>query len=199
MRRFLVVVVATAAVAGWAAAASAKGWEHSRMIVAVDGLRDQVVRQGEDAWRFFDELGIGELKWDAPNVSGTLRPNLELGRPYVATVTFRCSPSRRSEFAITLYPRAEGGPQLLIAQGGTICDGRAIQPGWWPLREEILRPFFRLGLVRPNHGTPSAGVSPAAIAASEGPSSGSPTAALLGVAALVLLGVIGLPFLRRKR
>jgi hypothetical protein len=50
---------------------------------------------------------------------------------------------------MTIFPKAEGGPQARIEPGGSTCDGVQVEPGWWPLRVDTLRPFFKMGMPRP--------------------------------------------------
>jgi hypothetical protein len=198
MRRLLLVAGIQAALIAsvLAGPASAKGWEHSRLTLRTDGLSGEIVRRGENAWTFIDEMGVRDAKWDAPNVGGTLDPKLAIGDAYLVRVILECQPAELSTFAMSLYPRADGGPQLFIEREQTLCDGTTVEPGWWPLRSETLRPFYRLGLARPFPAKASTMASPASVAglaASTPISPPLPAAAWFvgGLVVLVLLGGIG--------
>ena len=142
------IAVVTVLVIG-SAPAGAKGFEHEMLTLQVAGLSGHLRLKGEDIWPFMSSMGIEQRKWDAPNVGGDLRKDLALGTGYRVTAISVCNASQRSTFAMTIFPKAEGGPQARIEPGGSTCDGVQVEPGWWPLRVDTLRPFFKMGMPRP--------------------------------------------------
>jgi len=173
------------------APAGAKGFGHEVLTVQVAGLSGHLQLRGEDIWPFVSAMGLGDRKWDAPNVAGDLRKDLPLGAGYFATGISRCDRAEASTFGMTIFPRAEGGPQLRVDPGGSLCDGSRVEPGWWPLRTDTLRPFFKMGMPRPlSDEAPAPGdAAPPAPGPSSGIGVGWIVGAILTVALLVAIAI----------
>jgi hypothetical protein len=197
MRTRLFVIVAIGAVMGSIALpAEAKGFDHSRVTITGPGLSAPLRLRGDDAVAYLLGSGLGESKWQVPNIGSTLEPHAKLGLAYEAVVHVDCG--TRMEFRQTLYPYAPGGLQILTAAGASGCFGESVKPGYWPASDELLQALLGKGLP----ATPPGGVQSASsrdratVAASE---SSGPSGAAAALIAVAFLGFGGLVVVIRRR
>jgi hypothetical protein len=134
MRRVLAMVgVALAAMLLVAAPASAKGFiQHAHVTLTGPGLPDGGVSLGSDGGALVLAAPPWQEKWDAPNIGGSLRPNVGLGTAWTVHVSMRCEEGGRGVYDETLYPNVRQGPQLFLPSGITVC-GDPSEPGYVPL------------------------------------------------------------------
>jgi hypothetical protein len=195
MRRILVsMALAFAVVPAMASMASAKGWEleHSSVTIRGPGLADPIRLRGEAAATFMFRSGGGQLKWDVPNIGGTLSPNVDLGPSYTAVVHLRCGGGVDSLYRQTLYPRAPQGLQVFTPPGAKGCFPRELSTGYWPAARELLALLVKRGLpmgaTAEDISSPNA--SPAA-AVAEDPRDGGPSGTGRLVGSLLAVGLLG--------
>lgn len=181
----------------WPISAEAKG-QNLRVKVTGPRLTSPIRLRGDDAQSFVEASGIEQVKWDRPNVDGTLRSEISLGPPYRVSVSLDCEGSTRSVFTMTLYPLAQGGPQVLVAPRTRFCGGATIEPGWWPMRADTLTALVRAGLPRPPETSapiPPAGVGVGRPVVADGSVAGWVAGLVLTLALLV---TVTLALIRRR-
>jgi hypothetical protein len=207
MRRILVsMAMACTVVPLMASMAGAKGWEleHSTVTIRGPGLSSPITLRHEAAGIFMLRSGGGQLKWDVPNIAGTLSPNADLGPWYTAVVHLRCGAGVHSMYRQLLYPRAPQGLQVYTPQGAKGCFPHQFSPGYWPASRELLALLVKRGLpvTSTDTDTTSANASPVAAVAkdpNDGGSSGTGRALVGSLLAVGLLGGGSALVLRRRR
>jgi hypothetical protein len=199
--RLLVITTIGATVCSVALPAEAKGFEHARITITGQGLGAPIRLHGNGAVAYISGAGLGESKWQVPNIGATLDPHAKLGPAYTAAVNIGCSGRTRVEFRQTLYPYAPGGLQILTPDGATWCFGDDVKAGYWPASDELLQTLFAKGLP----ATPPGGVQAAStrdratIAATGGSGPSAPMVALIVLAACLGFGGLILVVRRRSR
>ncbi len=194
MRRLLVTLLLAAFLLGTAGSASAKGMiDHAKVTITGAGLPGGIVTLGTDGGTFLAGSGVWDDKWDAPNIGGTLEPDIDLGPALDVRVVIRCERGGRSRYDQTLYPNAPEGPQLFTAGGVEICGDAA--PGGYDGVGYAVEKLLR------SHGVEfDALPTPRPSAASRDSGGGSSRPAFAAIAvpfALALLG--GEEIVRRRR
>jgi hypothetical protein len=130
MRRLLVTLLLAGLALGTAGPASAKGMiDHAKVTIVGAGLPGGIVTLATDGGAFLSGSGVWDDKWDAPNIGGTLEPDVDLGPALDVRIVIRCDGGGRSRYHQTLYPNAPEGPQLFTADGVRIC-GDAVPSGY---------------------------------------------------------------------
>jgi LPXTG-motif cell wall-anchored protein len=196
MRRLAVIVFGgTLLVVGAIGTAGAKGFpEHAKVVVIGPGLPGGIATLGEDGAAFALGSGPWDVKWDAPNIGGSLEPDADLGPAFVVRTVLDCESGDRSRYRQRLYPDAPEGPQLFTPDGAEVCGDPA------PAGYDALGPAMQ-DLLR-SHGVsfhPVAGTTSAGVASEEaGGGSTVPTAAAVG-APFAVLALAGGALLRRRR
>ena len=124
--------------------AMAKG-ENAHVVIAGPGLPGGVIElSGDDALHWFQDSGVGQVKFSGPNISGTIRPNVDLGPAYLVSLTFG-GPECPAVMTQTLYPYAQGGPQIYTPPGGETCFEPPYD-GYWSGPASMLDRLHHLGL-----------------------------------------------------
>jgi hypothetical protein len=178
--------------------AVAKGFpEHAKVMIVGPGLPGGIVTLGDDGAAFVLESRPWDVKWDAPNIGGSLEPDADLGPALVVRTVLDCESGDRSRYRQRLYPDAPQGPQLFTADGVEVCGDPA------PAGYDALGPGLQ-ALLR-SHGVsfhpmavPKATASPASGSPEESGGSSVPVAAAIA-APLVLMALAGGEILRRRR
>lgn len=128
-----------------APSAMAKG-ENAHVVIAGPGLPGGAIElRGDDAIRWFQGSGVGQIMFNGPNINGTIRPNADLGPAYLVSLTLG-GPECPSVMTQTLYPYAPGGPQIFTpAASGDTCFEQRVG-GWWSGPTSMLGWLNRLGV-----------------------------------------------------
>jgi hypothetical protein len=190
--RAVAALVMVLGMAVWfASPAHAKG-ENGKVTISGPGVASPIVLRHEDAFLWFDDSGVWEAKWPDPVVAGRMRPSIELGTAYVVRARF--GPECPGLIHQTLYPFAEGGPQVLMPVDQHLCWGEALLDGYFVPSYELMNALIANGL--PSRTITSA-VEPdaAAVRASSGGTGGVASA----VAAVIAFGTGGALLVRRRR
>jgi hypothetical protein len=200
MRRLaLIVIVGTLLVVTATGTAVAKGIpEHAKVTIVGAGLPGGIVTLGDDGGAFALESSPWDVKWDAPNIGGSLEPETDLGPALVVRIVLDCGSADRSRYRQRLYPDAPDGPQLFTPDGVQVCDEPA-PAGYDALGPELQHLLRSHGIsFHPSATQPNATAEPTS-ASPEGSGGGSaPTAAAIAVP-LVLMALAGGEVLRRRR
>ena len=179
-----------------APSASAKG-ERGSVTITVPGSAGVTMRK-DDAAEFVYVTGLWEGKWDSPNVDGELTTASALGVGYAMVVRFgpECPGDRVHQ---TIYPYAEGGPQVFTPEGETLCGGE-ISPGYYPARTEAFDMLVAAGLPaaapEPAEEVDATPTPPAATGTGSG---GSPGGWWIALVAVVLAALGGYLVVRARR
>jgi hypothetical protein len=187
--------------------AGAKGWEleHSTVTIRGPSLAAPIRLRGEASGTFMFRSGGGQLKWDVPNIGGTLSPNAGLGPAYTAVVHLRCGGGVDSAYRQILYPQAPQGLQVFTPKGAKGCFPREISAGYWPASPELLAMLVKRGLPVGSRTdtTNSANASPGAAAEEDPNDGGSSGTGRALVGSLLAVGLLGggsvLVIWRRRR
>jgi hypothetical protein len=172
-------------------AAMAKGG-NALVVIAGPGLPGGTIElRGDDALRWFQESGVGQLKFSGPNINGTIRPNADLGPAYAVSLTFG-GPECPTVMTQTLYPYAPGGAQIFSPAGNDPCFGQQ-RAGYWSGPASMLERLHQLGVpADPARAGAESHPSAASIAAS-GDSGGPSLGVIVGfglVAAAIAAGAL---------
>jgi hypothetical protein len=194
MRRLLFTLTWVALTLGvLAAPGRAKGiTDHAKVTVEGAGLPGGIITLGADGGAFVAGSGVWDVKWDAPNVGGSLEPNLPLGPAFDVRVVLRCDGGGRSRYDQTLYPNAPGGPQLFTPAGVEVC-GDAVPSGYDGIGETIEQLLGDHGIAFRPLPTEAATAGP-----EDGPSTSTPALAAIAVPFALAL-VAGEEIVRRRR
>jgi hypothetical protein len=155
------------------------------------------VTLGDDGGAFALESSPWDVKWDAPNIGGSLEPDTDLGPALVVRIVLDCGSGDRSRYRQRLYPDAPDGPQLFTPDGVEVCDEPA-PAGYDALGPELQHLLRSHGISFQPMAQPKATAEPTS--GSPGGSGGGsvPTAAAIAVP-LVLMALAGGEVLRRRR
>jgi hypothetical protein len=161
--------------------AAAKG-ERGTVTITGPGLSSPITLRHDDSLAWFELTGIWELKWDAPNIGGTLSPHAQLGPAY--SVSAKMGPDCWGDAVHeVLYPYAPGGPQVRMLDAQRMCG--EVLAGWWPAAPALLDTLFAAGLPRTAPKT-----APAVVAAGAGDGDGVPMPLVIGaVVAMIAAGI----------
>jgi hypothetical protein len=197
MRRFATIPIAAALVGLFASGASAKGFEqNAKVTISGAGLPGGIVTLEGDGGRFVLGSSVHDLKWDPPNIGGSLRPGVDLGPAFRVRVVLRCVEGGHARYDQTLYPNAPQGPQLFTGDGVVVC-GDAVPGGYVPLGPETERLLRSHGVdVRPLEAP--APVTDTASSRSGGGTS-FPALAVIGLPFVLAALVVGEVLRRRRR
>jgi hypothetical protein len=199
MRRLLLIALLVPTVTLIASSpARAKGLDsaHAKVTITGPGLPGGIVTLGDDGAAFVFGSGVWEDKWDAPNIAGSLRPDIDLGPAYDVHVVLDCRPDGRSRYHQTLYPNAPEGPQLYTPDGVEAC-GTPGQEGFDPVGQSI-EVLLRAHGVAFHPGQLETEVSPTA-ARTETSTSASAGPLVAGAVVLVLGAAAWVVGARRRR
>jgi hypothetical protein len=194
MRRLLftltcvVLTLMTLAAPGWAKGIT----DHAKVTVEGAGLPGGIVTLGTDGGAFVAGSGLWDDKWDAPNVGGSLEPDLPLGPAFDVRVVLRCDGGGRSRYDQTLYPNAPGGPQLFTPAGVEVC-GDAVPSGYDGIGEPIEQLLHDHGIAFRPLATEAATTRP-----KDEPGTSTPALAVIAVPFALAL-VAGEEIVRRRR
>jgi hypothetical protein len=122
--------------------ASAKGERGSvRILIPPDS---EITLRHEDAAMYGGETGLFEVKWDEPNLGGTLSGSADLGVGFKVLVRFgpECPDDVVHQ---VIYPYVEGGPQVFTPPGEVMCGG-TVPDGYYPASPELLDLLVKAGL-----------------------------------------------------
>ena len=124
MRRSIFAMVMVGAAAGAAAsAASAKGFEHSRIHYGPDLTRRSSCRATRPSCTSPGPDEPTEVV--GPQHRGNpSRPHADLGPAYTAVVSIGCERGKRSVFRETLYPSAPLGLQVFTPEGAVCASAK---------------------------------------------------------------------------
>jgi len=194
--RVLFMIGVPAAALALASPASAKGERGSvRILIPPDGA---IILRHDDAVTYAAESGLFELKWDEPNLDGTLSASTDLGTGFKVLVRF--GPECPDDVVHQqIYPYIEGGPQVFTPAGEVMC-GAAVPDGYFPAPTHLLDLLVKAGLP-PADMVPTATPAPegSATAGGGGGSGGSGPAGWLALAFLVGIAAAVAALIRAQR
>jgi hypothetical protein len=196
--KLLVLVTLGVVLGGTMLPARAKGFENATVTITGPGLGAPIRLRGDDAFTYGMGSGFDQLKWDAPNVRGTLKPDADLGPAYTAVVRMGCDGSGKASFTQTIYPEAEGGVQILTPEGSTWCFGLDVPSGYWAASSDMEALLAAHG-VSVDHAQ-EVRAQPARVAAVTPPDRDNGSAGLVGlvVGLLLVLGAGAFVIVRRR-
>jgi hypothetical protein len=175
--------------------AFAKGERGSvRILFPPDGL---IVLRHEDAAMYAADSGLFEVKWDEPNLGGTLSGSADLGTG--SKVLVRFGPECPDDVVHqVIYPYVEGGPQVFTPPGEVMC-GNPVPDGYYPAPVHLLDVLVKAGLP-PADTVPAATPSPEARGTTAGGSSdGFGPGGWLALAFLGVISAAALTMFRAER
>jgi hypothetical protein len=158
MRRWILVLAATATIVALAAPASFAKGSNWTVTIALDGGRTATMAApGSEVW----ERGAGLFEADLKQAS---HPGLRLGPGYVATITGPCPNGGAFTLRQTIYPYPALGPWTYTAPGQAYCGSASPPAGWFAAPKDLFPALTAAGLpaTPPAARTAAGHVSPTA-------------------------------------